>query len=310
VWWIPYKRLPLPGKSVAIIAILAALMSVHADLRPRHKFIYFALMSALLMTEFRAIRKDREINEATQKEWNTKEDDRVVLMLTGERENTKNLLDQENQNLGAILKQDQNEFVSTITALLRAHREDEKQFSGVLAKQQELFDHEEQLAESLNGSLLPSNEPTPAIACRGSVPSDGVVLLLGDESRHNGAVVTAFPHVVLALERKDKTITPMVSLNRDPKGMLTVLLDIRSQDGRIIARMNEDGFVVNRNNYLEMKKDKSSLEIIDEYGNEVLKVHYINPHAISVGGLNIGLPPLYSNICSSGSTYDFVISQQ
>ncbi len=54
--------------------------------------------------------------------------------------------------------------------------------------------------------------------------------------------------------------------------------------------MDKEGFVVNRNNFLEVKRNKSSLKIIDEYGNEVLKVRYLNPSAISVSGPHIGLP--------------------
>jgi hypothetical protein len=49
--------------------------------------------------------------------------------------------------------------------------------------------------------------------------------------------------------------------------------------------LNKDGFVVNRNNFLEMKKDKSSLAIIDECGTEVLSVRYLNAHAFVINGV-------------------------
>jgi hypothetical protein len=77
---------------------------------------------------------------------------------------------------------------------------------------------------------------------------------------------------------------PVVSMDRKADGAIVLLVDIKSQDGRIIARLNSDGFVINRNNYLSMRKDKSSLEIEDEYGNEVLHVHYLNRQAISFDG--------------------------
>lgn len=124
--------------------------------------------------------------------------------------------------------------------------------------------------------------------------------MLGDESQHNAALITTFPHTVIEVEH-DKVKTPVLSLARSQSGVITVLLDMRSKDGRIIARMDKDGFVVNRNNFLEMKKDKSSLKIIDEYGSEVLKVRYLNPSAISVSGSHIGLPQGMTYFCSSGA---------
>jgi hypothetical protein len=57
--WVPYKHLPLPGFAVAAIAVLAAIMSVHPNMRPWQKFIWLLLIGAFLITELRAIRKDR-----------------------------------------------------------------------------------------------------------------------------------------------------------------------------------------------------------------------------------------------------------
>jgi hypothetical protein len=99
----------------------------------------------------------------------------------------------------------------------------------------------------------------------------------------------------------NSTRLPAVQLDRLPDGLLVVLLDVRSANGKIIARMNRDGFVANRNNYMEMKRDKSSLTIIDEYGQEVLRVRYLNPGAISLRGNHIGLPPGMTNNCFMGS---------
>jgi hypothetical protein len=55
VWWTPYKHLPWTGTGVALIALLAALMSVHEGLQSRHKVVYFTLMALLLLVEFRAM---------------------------------------------------------------------------------------------------------------------------------------------------------------------------------------------------------------------------------------------------------------
>lgn len=60
IFWIPYANLPAPGYAIAIIAVVAALMSVHPDLRHWQKFFYLLLLGAFLVTELRAIRKDRK----------------------------------------------------------------------------------------------------------------------------------------------------------------------------------------------------------------------------------------------------------
>lgn len=61
-----------------------------------------------------------------------------------------------------------------------------------------------------------------------------------------------------------------------------MLLDIRDSDRKIIARLNEDGFVVNRNKLLQLKRDKSHLKVIDEYGDSVLDVDYMNSKTIRI----------------------------
>ena len=49
----------LPGFAVAVIAVLAAAMSVHPDMQPWQKFVWLLFIGAFLITELRAIRQDR-----------------------------------------------------------------------------------------------------------------------------------------------------------------------------------------------------------------------------------------------------------
>jgi hypothetical protein len=62
VSWIPYSRLPLPGYAVAAIAGLAAAMSLQQDMG-RQKFVWMLLIGAFLVTELRAIKRDRDISD-------------------------------------------------------------------------------------------------------------------------------------------------------------------------------------------------------------------------------------------------------
>jgi hypothetical protein len=63
---------------------------------------------------------------------------------------------------------------------------------------------------------------------------------------------------------------------------MSVVLDLRSLNGKIIARMKDGKFVLNRNNFLQVTRQKSYLKVTDEYGDEVLSINYINPTTISV----------------------------
>lgn len=64
LWWIPYSHLPEPGWAVAFIAGAAAAMSVHDEMKGWQKCIWLLVIGAFLITELRAIHKDRLDNDA------------------------------------------------------------------------------------------------------------------------------------------------------------------------------------------------------------------------------------------------------
>jgi hypothetical protein len=64
MWW--WCNLPVPGYSVAVIAALAAAMSIHGEMKPWHKAIWMLLIGAFLILEFRAINKDRREYSQTE----------------------------------------------------------------------------------------------------------------------------------------------------------------------------------------------------------------------------------------------------
>jgi hypothetical protein len=55
-WW---RNLPVPGYAIGVLALLAAVMSIHAEMRPWQKAVWMVLFGAFLFVEFRAIDKDR-----------------------------------------------------------------------------------------------------------------------------------------------------------------------------------------------------------------------------------------------------------
>jgi hypothetical protein len=64
LWWIPSSHLPEPGWAVAFIAGAAAAMSVHDEMKGWQKCIWLLVIGAFLITELRAIHKDRLDSDA------------------------------------------------------------------------------------------------------------------------------------------------------------------------------------------------------------------------------------------------------
>lgn len=64
-WWIHRQHLPNPGVAVALIAFVAAAMSIHPDMRGWQKGVWMLIIGVLLIVETRAIAKDREENNTS-----------------------------------------------------------------------------------------------------------------------------------------------------------------------------------------------------------------------------------------------------
>lgn len=257
-------------------------MSVHADMRKHHKVIYFSLMAFLLIVEFRAMDKDRIEAQESQDRFERGEKERLGRLLDTERENARKLLDQENKSFSRNLRQDQQEFESTISALLTARRQDEREFAGVIQREDGVIQSEKELSEQFMGRLIPGHEPTPENACThefGSLKPDEMLVLLGDN-----AVVTqkdSFPIVAIGNSR-------VISINRaQDSDQIALGVDFRDNLDRILMRVNEEGIVNRTTGFLLLHPDKSTLSIEDEYGRAFLKVEYLNPNALRVSGHGI-----------------------
>lgn len=143
--------------------------------------------------------------------------------------------------------------------------------------------------QALSGRLLPGTEPTPPNPCssqrpfqvlRPGDPLETVILIGGNAHAFN-----KFPHVVAASEDRNGHLVPVLTAHRAPAGYLYVELDIRSPDGKIVVRMDHDGFSVNPNNVLKIiRPDESTLKVLDQEGAHALNVHFINSRAIRIDG--------------------------
>jgi hypothetical protein len=279
-----------PGFNIGLLACTAGVMS----LRPQMHFPE-NVMWVIVLVSFTYL-EVRSINQSDQENMN-----KLIVQNQQFKET--------HDALFSLYFNSVQEFYQTMSEFSQTNSREEKRFNALVGQDERLFAHEQQLAESLNGTLLPSNEPMPSVSC-GVVPPRGALLLLGDGAQANALIINSFPHTVVGIMRSGSPIIPVMSLDRSPNGALSVLLDVRSRDGKIIVRLNRDGFVVNRNNYLEMKRDRSHLLVIDEYGSEVLRVQYRNPKVISVSGGILGSIPNATGNCSSAvGDADFTMQQ-
>src|SRR3990172_385969 len=261
-WFI---HVPPPGYAVAILGVVAIAMAVNESMHPGEKVVWMIIVFALLIVELRAIDKDRQENQRQQSE-----------ILAEETRNFKAIIEGSEKNFRDILTNQQESHISTMRVLVDSQRKQGIEFEKMLTKQEHIIKRQEKLAESLSGELVPASDPIPPNGCR-NLKDDDVIILLGT----NAVVTKRFPHTILQINEQS-----VVSIDRTESGSLALLLDIRGNDNKIITRLNKSGFVVNRNNTLQLiRPDKNTIIIEDEYGEEVLNARFLNPKAFRINGI-------------------------
>jgi TusA-related sulfurtransferase len=283
LWWLPWRHLPWPGVAIAGIAVLAALMSVHPRIGPRHKVVYFVLIALLLRTEYAAIRKDRDEAEFERQSVRAEEHKRLQTLLESERMNTetstRRLLDQENESLSAVLRQDQDQFTETISTLLNTHQQDEREFASIARQARDLIDSQRQLSEQFMGRLIPGTDPVPENACtrHNQEPKKGQMLVIFGS---NAEIVKDFPHSIVTLGGHS-----VLSVDRvHESNNIYLSLDFRDFKNRVIFRADKNG-VVNHSVGLNLLHPAKSVFLLeDEYGSEFLKIQFVNPQVLKVTG--------------------------
>lgn len=68
-WWSRAGHLPPPGYAIALIAVVAAVMSIQGEMKGWQKAFWMLIIAALLRVEFRAINDDRIDSANKQKEF-------------------------------------------------------------------------------------------------------------------------------------------------------------------------------------------------------------------------------------------------
>jgi hypothetical protein len=145
--------------------------------------------------------------------------------------------------------------------------------------------HALQLAKELEqfeGWLYPANDPDLPCESKFPLPDNAIALYLGNSRLIAGRNVSRWPVLV----PQDRRIaSPILVVEQESRERIALDLDVRGEDGRIVARIQHNHFVLNRNNMLtKQRPDRSTLLVTDQKGTEVLNVRYINPHTIHVLG--------------------------
>ncbi|MBU6481161.1 MAG: hypothetical protein KGS09_11525, partial [Nitrospirae bacterium] len=83
------------------------------------------------------------------------------------------------------------------------------------------------------------------------------------------------------------------TMDKHQDGSLAMSVELRSNDGKIIVRVERGEFTINPNNYFKKyRKDRSSLEVIDQNGKSILNLRFFNPRAMWI---NASLPGVEFN---------------
>ncbi len=143
--------------------------------------------------------------------------------------------------------------------------------------------NEKELGE-LIGFLLPGSELTPQVFCLKKYPAADAVIVFFDAA---AAVVSKFPHTVISTNG-----SPLLAIDKHSDGSVGINAKVVSFDGRIVAEIKNNEFIVNPNNYLQMaRRDKRSLSVRDQYGKTVLDVVYLNPSAFRISSFVAYISP-------------------
>ena len=133
--------------------------------------------------------------------------------------------------------------------------------------------------DNVHGLLTPATDLNPPNNCdsRGLVPANALRLYFGDSV----AWITDRRDEFTAITTREEKLVVMHRYT----GGISVDATIRSDDGKIVAKIKNNEFRINTNNYFYSERpDAHTLIVVDQKDREVLRVRYLNPNAIKITG--------------------------
>jgi hypothetical protein len=283
LWW--YRHIPTPGKGGLLLALVATLMPlVWEEVREIGRAGLILTLVILFAVEYRAIDKEHKDYAEDQTRARREEKESFEKLLEKQQAGVEHILSQQARDVEGILDQEQKHFERMFSSSLRAQSDARRDFSALLKQQQGVFDRQYEMIESLNGHLLPGNDPMPTLAeldCTGmpgiDVERDDFIIT-GTTTN----VVGHFPYPILTMRGR-----VVISIGISQDGLYVLSMDVRKRDGSMLVRLDNNGFEVNP---LLFKRhpDKSTLIVEDAFGSEVFYARYANKRLFRVRGkLNI-----------------------
>jgi hypothetical protein len=266
-WWL--RHTPSIGYAIGALAVVASVMAALMEsLKALARFAWIILLFGFLRVEMNAIDEDKR---KTTKELTA----HFASISDQAQTNLKNTLNDENKNFGAILGSQEKNFSATMDQMLRQQQEQNREFSAILAKQQQLFERQQEFTEFLTGKLLPASDPMPSTSCAPNLLRPGDVLLLLGKSTF---IADTFPHTILRVSNRN-----VLSIDRTTSGSFTLSVDVRGADNVEVFRLDRDGFRAASGVHM-LRPDKSTILFEDAYGKELMRARFLNPSAFSLSG--------------------------
>jgi hypothetical protein len=250
---------------------------------------WVAMLFLLLAVEYRAIDKDRDDFVKDQQKARAEERASFREMLEQQQGGVEKILHQQQEDVRGILQQEQQHFDKTIQRMIAAQQDDRRDFQAMLNQQQGLFEQQREMIDSLNGHLLPSDEPMPSMKSLGCewanayMNDNSYLIITGPMVR----IVNEFPDTPLVYQDSKKGMGNLVILrsqvnitvDKSADGLLVLSMDIRDKTGLLVVRFDENGFEVNPI-LLKRHPNKSRLIVEDLHGDVVFKAVYANKHVL------------------------------
>jgi hypothetical protein len=136
--------------------------------------------------------------------------------------------------------------------------------------------------DEFSGLLQPANEPMPSFL--GQTPFDAQAFGLNPDDTYffmgGCMVITQGTNLVPLVRSRGRNL---LELSITPKGA-SVSGEFFDKDGKLVAVIRTNRFVINRLNYFEPKHDRSSFSVRDQSDVEVVNIRWINRKAFSFSG--------------------------
>jgi hypothetical protein len=130
--------------------------------------------------------------------------------------------------------------------------------------------------EKILTKLFPGTKPTPVAPENCNIPDDAIAVFFG-----SNVAWRTYPFTIL-----DLSDIKMLSVNKiqNHTWLVIDILRIFDDHGNIIVKIDPDGFWIDPG--IQRKKpDRSTLLVYDRNDDEVLRIEFLNPRALSVQGI-------------------------